>query len=388
MYPLTIAKPKQVLPVVNVPAVMRTVQQLKGLVKELYVIVGDHENHIKNALGKTNGIKVVYVRQAKPLGTGHALLQLKDKLHDSFLVLNGDDLYAKEDLKKMLQYPAAILAKTVHDPENYGVLTKDGASLKKITEKPKKPTSKLANTGAYLLTPDIFLFKSAMKKTARGELELTDMVQAYAKKNKIRVVTAKFWYPLTFPWSILDAHHDLLKDIDSDIKGTIERFVTIKGDVVIGRGTVVKSGTYIEGPAVIGNNCSIGPNAYIRGSTVVGDDCKIGNAVEIKNTTIMNGTNVGHLSYVGDSVIGEHANLGAGTMIANLRHDEKTIHTPVKGKLIDTGRRKLGAIIADNVHTGINTSIYPGRKLWPGTSTLPSEVVTKDLQSSTKRKKS
>ena len=82
---------------------------------------------------------------------------------------------------------------------------------------------------------------------------------------------------------------------------------------------------------------------------------------------------------MGDRVIGEKANLDCGTITANYRHDGKNHRSQVKDDLVDTGRRKLGAIIGDDVHTGINTSIYPGRKLWPRTSTLPGAVVTEDL---------
>jgi bifunctional UDP-N-acetylglucosamine pyrophosphorylase/glucosamine-1-phosphate N-acetyltransferase len=138
---------------------------------------------------------------------------------------------------------------------------------------------------------------------------------------------------------------------------------------------------FIEGNVVIGANCKIGPNCYIRGSTSIGEGCHIGQSVEIKNCLILSGTNVGHLSYIGDSVLGEGVNLGAGTTTSNLRHDGQNHRSSVNGELIDTGRRKFGTIIGDGVHTGINTSIYPGRKLWPGTTTRPGEIVGRDLQS-------
>ena len=136
----------------------------------------------------------------------------------------------------------------------------------------------------------------------------------------------------------------------------------------------------IEGPAMFGKDSVIGPNCYIRSATTVGSKCKVGNAVEIKNCIIMDGTNVGHLSYIGDSVLGANSNLGAGTITANLRHDNGNVKTIVKGELIDSGRRKFGTIIADGVHTGINTSIYPGRKFWPNTSCLPGEIIKKDVK--------
>ena len=150
-------------------------------------------------------------------------------------------------------------------------------------------------------------------------------------------------------------------------------------DISVGSGTKILPGVVIEGEVIIGSNCKIGPNCYIRGSTSIGHQCHIGQAVEIKNSVIFNQTNVGHLSYIGDSILGEKVNLGAGTTTSNLRHDGKTHSSKVADKLVDTGRRKFGTVIGDNVHTGINTSIYPGRKIWPGLTTRPADIVIQDL---------
>jgi bifunctional UDP-N-acetylglucosamine pyrophosphorylase/glucosamine-1-phosphate N-acetyltransferase len=139
-------------------------------------------------------------------------------------------------------------------------------------------------------------------------------------------------------------------------QGEIEENVVIKEPVSIGKGTVVKSGSYIIGPVVIGEDCDIGPNCYIRPSTAIGSRCHIGAAVEVKNSIIMNDTKIPHHNYVGDSVIGERCNLGAGTKVANLRLDDKEVI--VSGKA--TGRRKLGVIMGDDVSTGINACINIG----------------------------
>ena len=164
------------------------------------------------------------------------------------------------------------------------------------------------------------------------------------------------------------------------ILGIVEKGATIHGPVHIGKGTIVRAGSYIEGPVFIGENCRIGPNCYIRAHSSIGNDCVIGNATEIKNSILMDGTHCGHLSYVGDSILGENVNLGASTITANLRHDNNNVKSSVKGELVDSGRRKLGVIIGDNVHTGIHTTIYPGRKIWPNQTTLPGQIVTKDIE--------
>jgi len=192
---------------------------------------------------------------------------------------------------------------------------------------------------------------------------------------------AKKSYQIRYPWELLRANEQFISSLTQrEIAGEVHPFAVIEGTVHIGQGTRILPGVFIEGNVIIGKNCKIGPNCYIRGNTSIGDNCHIGQSVEIKNCLILSNTNVGHLSYIGDSVLGEKVNLGAGTTTSNLRHDGKNHRSMVDGVLIDTGRRKFGAIIGDGVHTGINTSIYPGRKLWPNTSTRPGEIVQQDVK--------
>jgi NDP-sugar pyrophosphorylase family protein len=134
----------------------------------------------------------------------------------------------------------------------------------------------------------------------------------------------------------------------------------------VGKGTIVKSGTYIEGNVIVGDNSIIGPRAYIRGSTCIGSNCHIGASVELKNSIVMDETNVPHHNYVGDSILGRRCNLGAGTKVANLRLDGRTITSYVKRQPVNTGRRKLGVIMGDDVKTGINASINVGTVIGEG----------------------
>ena len=194
--------------------------------------------------------------------------------------------------------------------------------------------------------------------------------------------TAGNSFVIRFPWDFLRANELYVSAlVENAIVGDVHPSAVIEGVIRLGAGTRILPGVFIEGNVIIGANCKIGPNCYIRGNTSIGDGCHIGQSVEIKNCLILSKTNVGHLSYIGDSVLGEKVNLGAGTTTSNLRHDGKNHRSTVKGGLVDTGRRKFGAIIGDGVHTGIHTSIYPGRKLWPGTTTRPGEIVERDVQS-------
>ncbi|HBC89726.1 MAG TPA: hypothetical protein DCZ94_22535 [Lentisphaeria bacterium] len=183
------------------------------------------------------------------------------------------------------------------------------------------------------------------------------------------------------PWHLLTINEDIIGSIKKTVvHGEVRDGVTVDGEIIVGKGTVILPGVYIEGNVVFGENCKIGPNCYFRGNTLIGNKCHVGQAVEIKNSILMDRVSVGHLSYIGDSIIGAGTNLGAGTITANLRHDGKNQRSMLKDELVDTGRRKLGVITGDDVHTGIHTSIYPGRKIWPDMSTKPGEIVSKDMK--------
>jgi acetyltransferase-like isoleucine patch superfamily enzyme len=185
---------------------------------------------------------------------------------------------------------------------------------------------------------------------------------------------------LRYPWDILRLCELIVGSIEQDcILGHIRERVSIDGVLELGAGSVLLPGVFIEGKVIIGKNAKVGPNCYIRGASYVGDGCHIGQAVEIKNSMIMADVSAGHLSYIGDSIVGPRSNFGAGTITANFRHDGQQHRSMVVGELLDTGRRKFGAIIGADVHTGIHTAIYPGRKLWPGSSTRPGAVVQRDL---------
>lgn len=195
-----------------------------------------------------------------------------------------------------------------------------------------------------------------------------------------KVVAAEISFLIVHPWDLIRANETYVGSLTApQIEGEVHPNAVIEGVVHLGPGSRILPGVFIEGNVVIGANTKIGPNCYLRGATSIGDKCHIGQSVEIKNSLILSGTNVGHLSYVGDSVLGEKVNFGAGTVTSNLRHDGRNHRSMVDGVLLDTGRRKFGCIVGDQVHTGINTSIYPGRKLWPGVTTRPGEIVQHDL---------
>jgi bifunctional UDP-N-acetylglucosamine pyrophosphorylase/glucosamine-1-phosphate N-acetyltransferase len=171
--------------------------------------------------------------------------------------------------------------------------------------------------------------------------------------------------------------------MEHKVLGNVEEGAHLIGPVTVAKTARVRSGAYIEGPCLIDEDADVGPNCFIRPCTSIGKNARVGNACEIKNSIIMDWTHVGHLSYVGDSILCEHCNIGAGTITANLRFDDRTVKMMVKDKLVDSGRRKLGAVLGDNVKTGINSVLMPGVKVGVNSWVGPNFMLEKDLPPNT-----
>lgn len=148
--------------------------------------------------------------------------------------------------------------------------------------------------------------------------------------------------------------------LQPELKNRCEGIAWIGEQVFIGEGTVVEDGAMIKGPAIIGRNCQIRHNAYIRENVIIGDDCVVGNSCELKNSWLFNGCQVPHFNYVGDSILGYKAHLGAGVKISNLKITPGHVAIEWEGKLIDTGLRKFGAMIGDHAQVGCNAVLNPG----------------------------
>ena len=377
-YPLTVNRPKSLLRIGDKTIIEHLLDRLEGIAEEAILVVSDGK--IKERIGEKRGnIEIKYARQKEALGTGNALLQAEKFVgkDEKFLVMMGDNLYPRDAVKECVSYGISMLGQKVANPEGHGIVETDKGFLTKITEKPEKPKSDLANTGLYVINERVFETLKSLGISPRREYELTDALNILARNLRIRCFYTKEWIPITYPWDLLKANKRVLSGIKKEIKGDIEREVVIKGEVKVGKGSVIRSGTHIEGPVAIGENCVIGPNAYIRPDTSIGNNVRFRG--EVVNSIIMDNTTAKHVCYIGHSVIGENVNIAAGTVTADYRHDGKTHATVVEGERVETSLTKLGAFIGDNVHTGINTSIYPGRKIWPNLSTLPGEVVDKDM---------
>ncbi len=369
MRPLTSNIPKPLLPVAGKPFLEHNIDALKSAgIKDIILLIGWKAGRIREHFGDGSefGIRVEYVEQKERLGTAHAIGMIKNKVDSAFFCLYGDVVLTKESVKGLMEHhlkvKGSVMALTsVADPRRYGCIKVEDGVVMDIAEKPEVPEGNMVNAGAYILEPQIFDAIAETKKSVRGEYEITDSFRILMSKSHIYTHMLKGdWIDVARPWDILEANRILMEGLETKIKGEVSKKATVEGPLQIGSGSKILAGSYVVGPVVIGENTIIGPNAYLRPSTSIGDGCKVGNSAEVKNSVIMNSTKIPHLSYVGDSVIGERCNFGAGTKVANLRLDEKEVYVVIDGKKVGSGRRKLGVIMGDDVKTGINATIDAG----------------------------
>jgi bifunctional UDP-N-acetylglucosamine pyrophosphorylase/glucosamine-1-phosphate N-acetyltransferase len=363
------------LPVANRPMMEHLVLAARDAgITEFVFVVGYGEREVRNHFGNGErfGIQVAYAPQRQQSGTADALRSAQDLITGPFIAMNGDMILAPADIARMINSPVPSMGTSTTDhPGDFGVVLVENDLVTSLEEKSRHPKSTIINAGAYTFAPDIFELLAGVGLSARGELELTDALGILIARHTLGAVPLSTWMDIGYPWDLLDANAALLGGLVTHNNGVVEDGVYLSGAVAIGEGTVIKSGTYIEGPCIIGKNCRIGPHAYIRGSTSIGDECHVGHCTEIKNTVIMAKTKIPHFNYVGDSVIGSGCNFGAGTKIANLRHD----HGPVKAGGKDTRHTKFGAVVGDNVHFGINCSVNVGSVIGSNAQFAPNSYI-------------
>jgi UDP-N-acetylglucosamine diphosphorylase/glucosamine-1-phosphate N-acetyltransferase len=392
--PITATRPKHLIKVGGKPILEHCLVALKKAgIDEATIVVHYMEDAIRQYFGDTKefGMKIEYARQEAVLGTGNALATVESFMKDDFLMVNGDMLFAAESVKTVLERhreerPVASLAVVpVEKPEDYGIVELENEKyVKNIVEKPSHEAapSNLANAGIYVFSTEIFAKTREISVSSRGEWEIPDalMLLVNEKKPVLSVkIAGEDWLDIGRPWDLLEANCWVLTRMKHKVCGLIEDGAHLIGPVTVAETARIRSGAYIEGPSFIDEESDIGPNCYIRPCTSIGKKARIGNGCEVKNSIVMDEVHVGHLSYIGDSVIGEKGNLGAGTITANYRLDAETIKVMVKDNLVDSGRRKFGTVLGDHVKTGIGALFMPGVKVGNDSWIGPNLMVQKDL---------
>lgn len=362
---------------------------VKNFASEEFVIVGHHAEEVEKFV-KENYENAKTTLQSPQLGTGHAVSMVCPMLKDydgMVLILCGDTpLITEETLKSFVDFhkinnsDITVMSTIFENPTGYGrIIREEDNSLRCIVEEKdatlEQKTVKEVNAGIYCLNWAKIkdAFSQLKSNNAQGEYYLTDII-AWGKAKNLNVNA----YILKDSDQIygINSRLNLAQASKMMNKRNLEKYMTngvtivdtdstwISEDTEIGQDTIIYPFTYIEGKNKIGKNCKIGPCAHLRGDVEVCDNVKVGNFVEVKKSKISSNTNVGHLSYIGDSELGEHVNIGAGTITAN--------YNPLT-------KEKTKTVLKDNVKIGSNTVLVSPVTVEEGANVGAGSIVTKNV---------
>lgn len=191
--------------------------------------------------------------------------------------------------------------------------------------------------------------------------------------NLEQTIAKELFETYDYPWEILPHIGDYIKELGPKLDKNIYEE---KGDNIwIAKSATVFSTAYIKGPCIIGENTEVRQCAFIRGNALVGNGCVVGNSTELKNVILFNNVQVPHYNYVGDSILGYKSHMGAGSITSNVKADKTLVQVKYNGNLIETGLKKFGAILGDNVEIGCNSVLNPGSIIGPLSNVYPLSMV-------------
>lgn len=349
--PFTASKSKVMLPIANKPILRYVIEAVaQNGIRKIVIVVGYRKDQIIDYFGSGEqfDVQIEYVEQKQQLGTAHALKQLKGKVKGNFLVLSGDNIIEPATIASLVQEkPNAILVKEQDNISKYGVVEAQNGIVTSIVEKPKEFVSHLVNTGIYAFTEDIF-------NLIGQETDLPPVIcNMIDQGHKIRACEAAgAWLDVVYPWDILKLNDLALAKISPAVGGIVERGAIVKGLVSIGKGTTIRSNSYIVGPAIIGENCEIGPSVCILPSTSLGDNVCILPFTVLDNSMIADGVEIGPGSTIQDSIIDRGCRLKGHFVTQSGEADIK-----VEGEY---NQVSIGAMLGEHCSVGDSVVTAPG----------------------------
>jgi UDP-N-acetylglucosamine diphosphorylase/glucosamine-1-phosphate N-acetyltransferase len=377
--PFTETMPKVMLPIANKPILEHVFNALKNSgITEIILVVGYKKEVIMDNFKDYKEMKITYVLQDKQLGTAHALSKAKKYINNSFIVVPGDNIIDKKSITKLVQNKSeySILIKEHPYPSKYGVVFIKDGKLKEIVEKPSQEIGRFISTGIYKLPKTIF--KEIEKCRLEGIYDLSTVIQNLIKQEKtINTILAESWMDIVYPWDLIYVNENMIHNVKATTGGVIEKGVTIKGDVLIGKDTKIHSGCYIVGPVIIGEGCEIGPNTCIFPSTTIGNNSVINPFTEIRNSIIMDDVHIGSNSFVTHSIISR------GTIIRNHFSNifgENTLE--IEGEYIKV--KNIGVMIGEDCTIESQVVVEPGIIVGRKCKIAPLKRLNNNIPSETK----
>ena len=350
-------------------------QLKKAGINDVYIIVGHHKEMIQDFVAEKSdsGMNIHCLEQKNNGGIGDAVLTVKEKISpgEYFLLIYGDTLTDENIYSKTQQSfhsfkcPVASICLPPSNESFGNVFLNAQMKINKIVEKPKGN-----NFGNYVLSGVFVLPESFFGLLEKNKRSMEKALKALVQEGELMAsMWENEWLDIVYPWEILKANRIILDSWNesSIAKSAImESNVTMQGVVNIEEGAVIKAGAVLEGPCSIGKGSYVGNNSLIRSYTSLGNNCSIGYGVELKNCVVLDNSGIGRLSFVGDSVIGENVDIGAGCMTVNRNLGWEKVQIKNGKTILPSGLKKLGAFIGDNVIVGAGNTIQPGTVISPG----------------------
>ncbi len=391
-WPLAEGAHKSLCSLLGKPIIEHTLEALRNLGISEIIIVQSPQRVLERHLGDGARwrLKLSYLVQAEPRGMGDALLYTESLLKDRFLILNPQHVIAAQivpKLKELADAEAVLVGCQTARPQEYGVLKMDGERALDLVEKPApgQEPSQTRIVGIYLLSKEFFEFYRRVPEHAYA---FEDALRLMMRERAVRVLQINAEPPtLKYAWDLFRLSQYLMdKEMTAQkIAGSavIHKSAIIEGPVWIGERTKILEHAVIKGPCYIGNDCVIGTGSLVRDYANLEDGTVIGAHAEVTRSILQKDCST-HSGYFGDSIFDEGVKIGAGTVTANVRHDRKTIRTVVKGQRIETGLKKLGAIVGRQTHIGICAMLMPGVLIGPRCQIGPGTLVLKNVPADTR----
>ena len=374
--PFSDTRPQPMIGVAGRTILDNSLELLKSSgINDIFVVVGHKREKLIDALQEYeyDGLNIHYVEQKQSRGIGNAVLKVKNKISpgEYFLLLYGDILTANNIFSKVQQSfhtfksPVASICLPPSNQQFGNVFLNAQMEITKIIEKPK--SNKFGNyvlAGVFILPASFFQLLESTGQSMEKALK-----KIVASEGLRASMWEDGWLDVVHPWEILTANKMIMDSWgESSIAktATLEANVTLQGIVKIGEGVLIKAGAVIEGPCSIGCGSYIGNNSLVRSYTSVGKNCEVGSGVELKNCVVMDSSQIGRLSFIGDSVLGENVDIGSGCMTINRTVDWKPISMQNRKGQASTNMSKLGAFLGDGVVVGAGNMIQPGTVVHSG----------------------
>ena len=375
LVPFAATRPKASVVVAGGSLLRRTIGHLREAgVTDVTIVVGPNGDKIRRGFGDGSelGVNISYAVQGQPTGIAQAIGAARGHYNpgEYLMLVYGDVVTSSNPYPQMLQsfnsFTGPIAAVCLPGPptERYGNVYLSGTRITRIVEKPtEKNLGNYVLAGMFIVPTELF----AMIESG-GEMEAM-FAQLMDKFGLHASIWESGWIDVERPWDILAANQmvmDTWEEARISRDAQIEGNVTITGPVHIEAGSQIKSGAVLVGPCYIGRDCYIGNNSLIRNYTSVGPGSTIGYGVELKNSVLFGRSDIGRLSFIGDSVLGEGVDTGSNTVTINENLDHAALSVALRGEETETGLNKLGSFIGDGVKIGAGNTLAAGTFLEPG----------------------